>query len=388
MSLTHNIKRKSVIKRQQGSSKVIFIAIAVLAIGFGIFVQGWHSDSPDSNPPTLETTFILPAPKAIKEVNFSSYTGQEFSTEQLKGQWSILFFGFTNCPDVCPSTLRILKDVKEQVSQAGFWNGYQVIMVSVDPERDTPEKLANYVPFFDTEFIGITGDIATTKAFAKNVGTLFIKQASENSDEWYDVDHSASLVLINPQGQWAGAITAPHNADQISRDLVAFAQYNGVEKNVLTNAKTTGAAVVSSGDGESTLAVHLRQTQGTANQSSLMFKNAWVRPTPGHARSTAAYFQLINNSKQDIIIVDSQSPNFEMTMIHDTQVKDGLVSMNHLDELLVPAGGTVELKPLGLHMMLMQPSAALNLGDSVPITLIDDQGRRHQSTMQVLEQAQ
>ena len=157
---------------------------------------------------------------------------------------------------------------------------------------------------------------------------------------------------------------------------------------MLTNATTTGAAVVSSGDGESTLAVHLRQTQGTANQSSLMFKNAWVRPTPGHARSTAAYFQLINNSKQDIIIVDSQSPNFEMTMIHDTQVKDGLVSMNHLDELLVPAGGTVELKPLGLHMMLMQPSAALNLGDSVPITLIDDQGRRHQSTMQVLEQAQ
>ena len=96
-------------------------------------------------------------------------------------------------------------------------------MVSVDPERDTQERLKNYVPYFDSEFIGLRGDLDTTTKFAKQMGILFIHQEPEN--EFYQVDHSASIILVNPAGEMAGVITAPHKANEITNDLIALADH-------------------------------------------------------------------------------------------------------------------------------------------------------------------
>jgi len=358
---------------QMGNSQPLFIVIAVLAIAIGVYVQNTSNDTP-AELPTFEKTIILPKPKALPDAMFKDHKGQTFGSEQLTGQWSILFFGFTNCPDVCPSTLRTLKDVKEQVSQAGLWNGYRVIMVSVDPERDTPQKLASYVPFFDPEFIGLTGNVDDTKEFAKSVGILFIKREAENAKQWYDVDHSASLILINPQGEWAGAITAPHKTDQISQDLIKLAHYNGVTK----TAVATDLPVAS--------AEKIVQPSGTENRSSLRIEKAWIRPAPKNATSLAAYFEIHNTSTEDITIVDVQSPDFDASMIHDSETKDGLIRMRHIEKLIVSAGEHVQLMPLRKHIMLIRPKSPMTLGSRAQITLISDQGERFSANIEVRQQ--
>ena len=390
MSASSNTQTKLTYK-QAGNSTALFVVVALLAIIIGIYVQGRMSDSATgvdstiaststAELPKFEKTVILPTPRAIKTIAFTDHNGQAFGLERFKNQWSIVFFGFTNCPDICPSTLRILKDVKQQVSDAGHWDQYQVVMVSVDPERDTPEKLGAYVPFFDAEFIGITADVYATQEFAKSVGALFIKRENEQNDEWYDVDHSASLILINPQGEWAGAITAPHNTQQITNDLVMLADYHGASKNDRGESRSHQIA--------EPLTVTASSSTVLANQAVLQIQKAWIRPAPANARSAAAYFKIRNSSEHDITIVDSESPDFEMTMIHDTEFEDGLARMNHLDELVIPAGTEVELKPLGLHMMLMQPKASFDLGSIKQITLISDEGQRFTTDIEVRDQPQ
>jgi len=386
---------KKLAYKQQGSSKALFVVVALLAIIIGIYVQNSahntanktanttsSNNTTKADLPSFEKTVILPTSRALKATIFTDHRGQVFDLERFKNQWSIVFFGFTNCPDICPSTLRILKDVKQQVTEAGLWDGYQVIMVSVDPERDTPEKLNEYVPFFDSEFIGVTADLKATEEFAKSVGALFIKRENERNDEWYDVDHSASLILINPQGEWAGAITAPHRTEQISGDLIKLARYHGAN-NAEHRNKESSQELFSE---ESSPTQRSTASAVTTDRASLEIQKAWIRPTPKNAPSAAAYFKILNNSNDDITIVDSQSPDFAMTMIHDTTFEDGLASMNHLDKLVIPAGQLVELKPLGLHMMLMQPKTSMPLGSVKQITLISDQDQRFTTNIEVRDQ--
>ena len=387
-----NSRQSNLAYTQIGSTKVLFLIIALLAIIAGIYVQGSTKNSYNKNSynkaeaelPPFEKTVILPVPRAIKAATFTDHNGLAFGPERFKNKWSIVFFGFTNCPDICPSTLRILKDVKQQVAEAGLWDGYQVVMVSVDPERDTPEKLGAYVPFFDAEFVGVTAALDVTREFAKSVGALFIKRENDRNDEWYDVDHSASLILVNPQGEWAGAITAPHRTEQITSDLIQLAEYYGAGRSNQGVVESRHEARIG---GASSAGTSLSPSAG-ASQAALEIQKAWIRPAPNNARSLAAYFKLVNNSESDITIVDSQSPDFDITMIHDTQVEDGLARMIHMDELVIPAGQYIELKPLGLHMMLMQPKSSFVKGSVAQITLIGDQGQRYTAEIEVREQPQ
>ncbi|MBL4672374.1 MAG: SCO family protein, partial [Arenicella sp.] len=221
--------------------------------------------------------------------------------------------------------MQTLKQVKADINQAGVWHNYQVIMVSVDPERDTTERLAAYVPYFDPEFIGISGPLESTKSFAKNVGILFFK-GKDTANSGYDVDHGASIILVNPEGQYAGVITAPHIQSTISQDLIALADYAGVEPTVeSTRAKE---AFVNS----STITGATTDTVSTAanDAQELVIENAWIRPAPPGAQSMAVYFDLQNNSDQDIDIVESNSSAFSTATIHNTITKDGVTSMNHL----------------------------------------------------------
>ncbi len=355
-----------------GKSYFLFILVAVVAIGSGLFVQS--SKSPPADLPEFKKAILLPNTKPLIDVNFTDHNGDTFGLEQLKGKWSILFFGFTNCPDVCPTTMQTLKQVKSKVEQAGLWHNYQVVMVSVDPERDTTERLSNYVPYFDPEFIGISGPLESTTSFAKNVGILFFK-SDETSNGGYDVDHGAAIILINPQGQYAGVITAPHLEEPISDDLIALAGYAGVKPSSVNIAPVKAQNKQASSNA----------TNVESNQA-LVFDNAWVRPAPPGVRSMAAYFDLHNNSNQDIVLEQSSSPEFAMTMIHTTLIENGLSSMQHLDSLVVPANGTVSLAPLGIHMMLMEPKQDLKLGGRVDINLVDINGVRYSHTVTVRQQ--
>ncbi|MFT4634301.1 MAG: protein SCO1/2 [Chitinophagales bacterium] len=358
---------------QSGQSYFLIILIAIVAIGSGILVQS--SKAPPAERPEFKKIILLPNTKPLVTVDFKDHNGQPFGLDQFKGKWSVLFFGFTNCPDVCPTTMQTLKQVKSDLEQAGVWHNYQVIMVSVDPERDTSERLSKYVPYFDPEFIGITGPLESTTSFSRNFGILFFK-GKEVVNGGYDVDHGAAIILVNPEGQYAGVITAPHIQATISEDLIDLAKYAGVEPTIARNTSAKKQAVPTDAN----------DSKVDSKMHGLVIENAWIRPAPPGVQSMAAYFDLHNNSKKDIVIVNSGSSAFSMAMIHNTVIEDGVASMNHLDQLLIPAMGKISLSPLGTHMMLMGPKQELGLGDSAEIELVAKDGRKFLHTVTVKPQ--
>ena len=154
--------------------------------------------------------------RVINDFSLVNETGNKVTLDSLKGQWSLLFFGFTYCPDVCPTTLSVLNDALSKME-----NPPQVIMVSVDPERDTPEVLANYVPRFNPAFGGYTGEFDEIVSLATQVNVAFGKVPGPEPGT-YQVEHSVSIVVVNPDGHYAGFIKAPHNAQNIQRIVSNF----------------------------------------------------------------------------------------------------------------------------------------------------------------------
>ena len=150
-------------------------------------------------------------PRDIPEFSMSNHLGEPVGPDSLKGDWSLLFFGFTTCPDICPTTLSVLAE-----SMDGIDKPPRIVMVSVDPERDTVSMLANYVPAFDPDFIGYRGSFDETVKLATAVNIAFGKVPGAEPGS-YLVDHSASLVVVNPEGRYAGFIKAPHQAQNLQR---------------------------------------------------------------------------------------------------------------------------------------------------------------------------
>lgn len=152
-------------------------------------------------------------PRVIGDFNLVDHTGSAVGLDDLKGRWSLLFFGFTFCPDICPTTLSVLNDVVGKLE-----NPPQVVMVSVDPERDTPDKLADYVPAFNSTFRGFTGEFDEVVSLATQVNIAFGKVPGPELGT-YLIGHTASIVVVNPAAGYEGFIKAPHNAQNIQRIL-------------------------------------------------------------------------------------------------------------------------------------------------------------------------
>jgi len=150
--------------------------------------------------------YLLETPRNFGEISLVDHHGEPFTNERLVGKWTLVFFGFTYCPDVCPTTMSFLNQLMNQLegTEAG---DTQVVMVSVDPARDTVAQLAAYVPFFNARFTGVTGDFLDIHRFATALNTPFRKVAGQGED--YQVDHSANVVLINPRGDYHGFFKAP-----------------------------------------------------------------------------------------------------------------------------------------------------------------------------------
>ena len=155
------------------ASVFLMVAVAVTALLIGVMWQS-RSAFEAQQPPEFERLILLPTPRAISPVTLLNHRREAVDLETFKGRWSLLFFGFTHCPAICPTTLLALKTARAQLEQQGRWPKLEIAMVTVDPERDTSERLAQYVPFFHPEFTGITGDETDITEFAKEVGILLI----------------------------------------------------------------------------------------------------------------------------------------------------------------------------------------------------------------------
>jgi protein SCO1/2 len=150
--------------------------------------------------------YLLDTPRNFGEIQLLDHHGKPFLRERFEGKWSLVFFGFTHCPDICPTTMAFLDEFVTQLEGTEAADT-QVVLVSVDPARDTVEQLAVYVPYFNPEFVGVTGEFLDLHRFATALNTPFRKVPGQ--DENYVVDHSANVVLINPRGDYHGFFKAP-----------------------------------------------------------------------------------------------------------------------------------------------------------------------------------
>ena len=164
-----------------------------------------------------------PNPRPIPDFDLADAAGGRFTPARLQGRWSLLFFGYANCPDICPVTMSELGNAAGRMEAAGE-DVFQGVLVSVDPERDTAEALAAYVAAFRDDFVGVTGDMADIRAFAGSLHAGFAKAPAADSALGYLVDHSSQLAVIQPDGRHAGFVRGPFDAARLRTLIGALRQ--------------------------------------------------------------------------------------------------------------------------------------------------------------------
>lgn len=188
----------------------------------GVLIGAWvHRDQV-----TLEDikATVLEPPGTPGDFALTAHDQTPFTPESLQGTWSFVFFGYTHCPDVCPTTLHTLVQVNKAVAESSAIDDeIQVVFVSVDPARDTPARLAEYVPYFNPAFIGVTGKQAEINRFTRRLGILHV-QVERDGDESYLVDHTSSILLFNPNGELRALFSMPHAVEAITEDFLKIAR--------------------------------------------------------------------------------------------------------------------------------------------------------------------
>lgn len=170
-------------------------------------------------PVVLRSGTAMLQPRPIGEFELVDQHGQALTRKSFEGRWSLVFAGFTNCPDICPTTLATLATLKTRLHERN--SELQVVFLSVDPERDTPALLAQYLGHFDPGMIGATGAREQIDRLCADLGLVYIRNPGAAGD--YTVDHSAALVLVDPQAQIAAYFQPPFDLDGLAADFVALA---------------------------------------------------------------------------------------------------------------------------------------------------------------------
>ncbi len=197
----------------------ILLLMPLLALGAG----GYAKLTDNNNVPREISGIYFVEPEHVVPFQLDATNGNSFTDEDFKDQWTLMFFGFTYCPDVCPTTLAMLDKIVKQLSiEHPDIKTPHVVFISVDPERDNLDKLKNYVTYFNQDFIAATGSPVQLRKLARQVGVVYDKVfINPNEPESYLMEHSTSISLINPQGGVQAIFTAPHDADTLSKDILA-----------------------------------------------------------------------------------------------------------------------------------------------------------------------
>ena len=196
----------------------VFVLVAIVALVLGLTVNKVLTAKGQGDPTALLDAGIvlLPQSRNLPALSLTNQDGESVAVDQLKEQWSLLFFGYTFCPDICPATLAQLRQLQGQLPEATRAR-LRLVLVSVDPKRDTPEQLKKYLAYFDAGFVGLTGEEATLQKFANAVSIPYIP--ADTSKDNYTVDHSGNLVIIGPDGTQRGFIRAPINNTKLAEQL-------------------------------------------------------------------------------------------------------------------------------------------------------------------------
>jgi protein SCO1/2 len=208
-----------------GSKVPLIVLVASVALLAGITASWLFGIGARQRPQLTAATVLWDHARPLPEFSLVDGQGQAFGPKQLKGRWTFLFFGYTHCPDVCPTTLATLNQAMEAITRNGDAEHTQVVFVSVDPGRDDPQQLGQYVRFFNPDFKGVTGSGADIDTLATPLGIVHARVANPNDAENYLVDHTASVLLVSPEGALIALFGAPQHADAMARDFHALRAY-------------------------------------------------------------------------------------------------------------------------------------------------------------------
>lgn len=333
--------------------KALTAIIALLALSLGVFaapqLMDWFTSQPSQTDfegdrdtePTMVSTLnglVLTPPRTAPDFELIDQNRNPYRLSDQIGDAVMIFFGYTHCPDVCPASLYYNTLVKEHLGPLA--DRVQFVFVTVDGERDTPEKLKAYVEGFDPEFIGLWGDEAQTEEIIKNYG-VFVEIEEIPNSEHYWVNHSSLTYLIDPAGQLRVAYMFNTDPEIIAEDLRQLID------------------------------------EYDAQLPATTVEGAWARPGLAGGNS-AIYLQLHNSGDVAERLVGAETRIAHSVELHETSFElitdengqlNQVMRMQEVGVIDVPARSTVELQPGGLHIMLIDLNDDLHEGDTVLLDL-------------------
>lgn len=204
----------------------VYILIAALAAGLGLVAaRVWFDQSPAAARPALKAARLFDPPRELPAFTLRQSDGTPLVPGELKGHWTLVFLGFTHCPDVCPTTLAQLAGAQKQWAALPEATRPRVLFVSVDPERDTPDLIGEYAHAFHRDTLAATADVPALETFARSLSMVFAKAPTPDvGPGQYTMDHSASLAVLDPQGRLTGFIQPPFEPKDIADDMTALSE--------------------------------------------------------------------------------------------------------------------------------------------------------------------
>ncbi len=292
---------------------------------------------------------VIEPPARAADFTLTAHDGKSFRLSEQTGKSVVLFFGYTSCPDVCPTTLYNFKKIRAQLTHQADQTRF--VFITVDPERDTRERLGAYVTNFDPSFVGLTGTMNELEVVWKNYGVYRAKREGGTA-LGYLVDHSSRIYLVDPRGNLRVTYTDDTLADDIARDIRHLLDEKPAAMGMTSDHSNAG-------DAPANLVTH----------GDLKIEGAWMRPATTGG-TIGAFVAITNAGKQADALIEANSPVARLGEIHETVKVNDVMKMQRTMRIEIPAGQTVELKPGGYHIMLITLNTDVKAGEKIPMHLV------------------
>jgi protein SCO1/2 len=328
---------------------------ALLMVGAGVWIA--------TQPYSFHGSVIEPAFHA-PDFTLTAQDNKPFHLSEQTGNVVLIFFGYTSCPDVCPTTLAEFKRVRQRLPRET--DHVKFVFITVDPERDTQDKLRGYLAAFDPSFIGLTGTETQLEPVWKAYG-VYREKMPGSSALAYTVNHTSQVYVIDAQGNLRLTYSYGENADDIVQD---------VDYLVGEIHATTARAPANSAN---------EPVMGAATLGDLQIDQAWARASSA-GMTSGAYLSITNKGAQSDALIAIQSPVAAMVEMHQTMMENNVMKMSPVTRVVIAPGQKVEFKPGGYHVMLMNINRTLAVGDRVPLILKFERAGQVQVEATVIEQ--
>lgn len=200
---------------------LLIVILSLLAITAGLGINYYLRQQQEKQLTQVNAT-LLTAPKNLRSFTLVNGSSGNFTNKNFKDQWSLVFFGFTHCAMVCPTTLSTLNQAYNTLKNQNYHPLPQVVFVSVDPERDDPLRSSQYATGFNPDFTGLTGSASQIAQLAKDMGAMYlkvdVKPSKPDEKPTYYIDHSTSIMLVGPDGKLHAIFASPESADKFAKD--------------------------------------------------------------------------------------------------------------------------------------------------------------------------